>query len=291
MSYEHILYEVDDKILTITLNRPAKMNAFTNTMLWELIDAFDKADEDDEVRAIIVTGAGERAFCAGADLSGGKDTFKRDQTEQDITKDRDGGGLVTLRIFDCKKPVIAAINGAAVGVGVTMTLPMDIRLASDNARFGLVFARRGIVPEAASSWFLPRVVGISQALEWSFSGRVFDAQEALRGGLVRSLHKPDELLPAAREIAREIADFCSPLSVSMTRQMLWKMLSADHPMDAHQLDSATIRDINKKGDSEEGVLSFLEKRPPKFKTKPSSQMPAFYPFWEERQWKKLEPKK
>ena len=286
MNYEAIKYEVDQRILTITMNRPQKMNSFTNQMLFELIDAFDRADEDDDVRAIIVTGAGERAFCAGADLSGGANTFNRHDNAKDITRDRDGGGLLTLRIFDCHKPVIAAINGAAAGIGVTMTVAMDIRLASETARFGLVFARRGIVPEAASTWFLTRAVGISQALEWCYSGRVFDAQEALRGGLVRSLHAPGDLLPAARAIAKEIAENTSAVSVALTRQMMWKMLGAAHPMEAHKLDSRIIRDLGQKADSKEGVLSFLEKRPPKFTLGPSKDMPSFYPWWDQRNFYK-----
>src|SRR5690242_20558868 len=244
MPYETILYQVADSILTITLNRPEKLNAFTGQMMSEMIDAFDQADADDNVRAIIVTGAG-RGFCAGADLSAGAGTF--DATREDrpdrraaIRPDgevdwsnesiRDGGGRLTLRIYECLKPVIAAVNGPAVGVGVTMQLPMDVRLASVDARFGFVFARRGIVPEACSSWFLPRVVGISQALEWAFSGRVFSAQEAFEGGLVKKIYPRDELLPAARALAREIADNTSQVSVALIRQMFWKMLGADHPM-------------------------------------------------------------
>src|SRR5713101_2031571 len=250
MAYEQIIYEVADNIATITLNRPEKLNAFTGIMMNEMIDAFDKADADDNVRAIIVTGAG-RAFCAGADLSGGPrtcDSTREDRPDRrsairaDGTVDwsneaiRDGGGLLTLRIFECLKPVIAAVNGPAVGVGVTMQLAMDVRLASENARFGFVFARRGIVPEACSSWFLPRVVGISQALEWCVTGRVFPAQEALDGGLVKKIYKPEDLMPAARALAREIADNTAPVSIALTRQMLWKMLGADHPMEGHKID-------------------------------------------------------
>ena len=237
MDYTQIVYDVADHIATITLNRPEQLNAFTGTMMNEMIDAFDRIDADDDVRAVIVTGAG-RGFCAGADLSSGGETFSRGGS--DVVADsacRDGGGLVSLRIFACKKPVIGAINGPAVGVGVTMTLPMDIRMASESARFGLVFARRGIVPEACSSYFLPRIVGISQAAEWCYTGRVFPAEEALDGGLVRSLHVPDELIPAARALAAEIADNASPVSVALTCQMLWRMLGADHPMEAHRVDS------------------------------------------------------
>src|SRR5439155_19985482 len=235
MTYEQILYEAGEGVLTITLHRPEKLNAFTPTMMRELIDAFDRADADDGVRAVIVTGAG-RAFCAGADLSGGGGTF--DNTARDtLQTHRDGGGLVALRIFESKKPVIAAINGPAVGVGVTMTLPMDVRLASTEARFGFVFARRGIVPEAASSWFLPRVVGISRAVEWAATGRVFGAREALDGGLVRSLHEPDELLGAAWALAAEIVENTAPVSVALARRLMWDMLGAAHPMEAQRADS------------------------------------------------------
>ena len=263
MDYTQIVYEVADHIATITLNRPDQLNAFTNTMMRELIDAFDRVDADDEVRAVIVTGAG-RGFCAGADLSSGGGTFSRGGTDEqtDAGVPRDGGGLVSLRIFECKKPVIGAINGAAVGVGVTMTLPMDIRLASERAKFGFVFARRGIVPEACSSWFLPRLVGISQAAEWCYSGRVFPATEALAGRLVRSVHAAEELLPAARAIATEIADNTSAVSVALTRQMLWRMLGAEHPMDAHKVDSRGILRRGQSEDAREGVVSFLEKRSP-----------------------------
>jgi len=293
--YEEILYDVEDRILTITLNRPDRLNAFTRTMMSELIDAFDNADRDDNVRAVIVTGAG-RGFCAGADLGAGGDTFDAearpdregagDPGEVDWSDERirDGGGLVTLRIFDSIKPVIAAVNGPAVGVGVTMQLPMDIRLASENSKFGLVFSRRGIVPEACSSWFLPRVVGISKALEWTYSGRVFSAQEAKDGGLVREVYKADALLPAAREIAMEIAENTSAVSVALTRQMMWKMLGADHPMEGHKLDSRGIYALGQMADAKEGVVSFLEKRAPEFKLKPSQDMPSYYPWWESRKY-------
>ena len=284
MAYEHILYDVDEQILTITLNRPDKLNAFNTTMLNELIDAFDRADADDTIRAIIVTGAG-RAFCAGADLSGGAKTF--DFAKHADRRDdggRDGGGLLTLRIFELKKPVIAAVNGPAVGVGVTMILAMDIRLASFAARFGLVFSRRGVVPEACSSWFLPRVVGISQALEWVYSGRVFPAEEALDGGLVKALYDADALLPAAREIGRDIAANTSAISIALSRQMLWRMLGADHPMEAHKIDSRGIRALGQGADAYEGVSSFLEKRPPKFSMRPSADMPDFFPWWAEREF-------
>jgi len=285
MSYEHIKYEVSDRILTITLNRPKKLNAFTGIMQRELIEAFDRADEDDEVRAVIVTGAG-RGFCAGADLSSGGDTFDSQQRRAvTIDEHRDGGGLVTLRIYESKKPVIAAINGPAVGIGATMTLPMDIRIASGTAKMGFVFARRGITPEACSGWFLPRVVGISQALEWVMTGRVFTAKEALDGGLVSRVLPPDDLLPAARELAREIAENTSAISVVLARQMMWRMLGADHPMEAHKIDSKCIYYMGKSPDSYEGVNSFLEKRPARFTMKPSKDMPDFFPWWEERSFK------
>ncbi|MGP0086230.1 MAG: crotonase/enoyl-CoA hydratase family protein [Steroidobacteraceae bacterium] len=296
MAYEQILYEVADNIATITLNRPEKLNAFTEIMMDEMIDAFDRADADDNVRAIIVTGAG-RGFCAGADLSGGTFASTRANRPQrrsaigpDGTVDwsneaiRDGGGRLTLRIFDCLKPVIAAVNGAAVGVGVTMQLAMDVRLASENARFGFVFARRGIVPEACSSWFLPKIVGISQALEWTFTGRVFPAQEALEAGLVKRIYPPDQLIPAARTLAREIADNTSQVSVALIRQMLWRMAGADHPMEAHTVDSRGVFARSPSADAKEGVASFLEKRPAKFPDKVSKDMPAYFPWWQERKY-------
>jgi enoyl-CoA hydratase/carnithine racemase len=278
MEYTEIIYEVADSIATITLHRPERMNAFTGVMMGEVIDAFDRVDADDDVRVVIVTGAGERAFCAGADLGGGGDTFAKggSDVQTSVGVPRDGGGLVSLRIFDCTKPVIGAINGAAVGVGVTMTLPMDIRLASDTARFGFVFARRGIVPEACSSWFLPRLVGISTAAEWCYSGRVFPASEALERGLVRSVHAPAELLGAARELAREIADNTAPVSVALTRQMLWRMLGADHPMAAHRVDSRGIQSRGASADAREGVESFLEKRPPVYPVKVSDGLPDIF---------------
>ncbi|MEC7765392.1 MAG: crotonase/enoyl-CoA hydratase family protein [Pseudomonadota bacterium] len=284
MDYSTILYDLEDNVLLITLNRPEILNAFNRDMMAEMIDALNKADADDNVRAIIVTGAG-RGFCAGADLSAGGNTFNaeaRDDRENGLH--RDGGGRVTLRIFECKKPIIAAINGAAVGIGATMTLPMDIRLCSTKAKFGFVFARRGIVPEACSSYFLPRVVGISQALEWCYSGRVFPGGEALAGGLVRSIHEPDDLLAAAKVIAREIADNTSAVSVTLIRQMLWKMLGADHPMEAHKIDSRGIYFAGKAADAKEGVESFLEKRTAKFPLKVSEDMPEFYPWWDDRKF-------
>ena len=280
MAYEQILHEVVDGVLTITLHRPEKLNAFTPTMMRELIDAFDRADADDAVRAVIVTGAG-RAFCAGADLSGGGGTF--DNTARDtLETHRDGGGLVALRIFESKKPIIAAINGPAVGVGITMTLPMDVRLASTAARMGFVFARRGIVPEACSSWFLPRVVGISRAAEWVYTGRIFSAEEALAGGLVSRIVPPADLLATARGLAREIADNTSAVSVALSRQLLWRMLGADHPMEAHQVDSRAIYWMGSSADAREGVAAFLEKRPARFTLRPSADLPGFYPWWPPR---------
>ena len=282
MDYSTILYDVDDGILTITLNRPEALNAFTNDMLMELIDACDRADADDNISAIIVTGAG-RGFCAGADLSRGASTFDSGAREdREDRVNRDGGGRLTLRLYELNKPIIAAINGAAVGVGVTMTLAMDIRLASTAAKFGFVFARRGIVPEACSSYFLPRAVGISKALEWCYSGRVFPAQEAMDGGLLRSLHEPDDLLPAARAIAEDIRDNAAPVSVALTRHMMWKMLGADHPMEAHKIDSRGIYYRGKSADAIEGVESFLEKRAPTFPGKVSTDMPEYFPWWTPR---------
>jgi enoyl-CoA hydratase/carnithine racemase len=285
MAYEEIIYEVSEQIATITLNRPDKLNSFTNRMLKEIIAAFDESDADDNVRAVIVTGSG-RAFCAGADLSGGGETFAKGGSDVKAKTGvmRDGGGLVSLRIFESKKPVIGAINGAAVGVGVTMTLPMDIRLASTSSKFGFVFAKRGIVPEAASSWFLPRIVGISQATEWCFTGRMISADEAKEGRLVRSVHAPEDLLPAARAIAREIAENTAPVSVALSRQMLWRMLGADHPMQAHRVDSRAINSRGASDDAREGVMSFLEKRPADFPVKVSDGLPEVFPDWQDPQF-------
>ena len=284
---ETLLYSVEDGIATVTLNRPERMNAFTPQMRDELISVFDETDADDSVRVVIVTGAG-RAFCAGADLSSGGATFDYASRGESAREEhrvgevyRDGGGLATLRIFRSLKPVIGAINGAAVGIGVTMQLPMDIRLASTGARFGFVFARRGIVPEAASSWFLSRVVGLQTALEWCLTGRVFDAQEAKERGLVRSLHAPEDLLPAARALAREIAENTAPVSVALTRQMLWRMAGADHPMHAHRVDSRAVQARGRSADAKEGVSAFLAKRPAVFPDRVSRDMPGFFPWWEE----------
>lgn len=280
MAYEHISYDVADGVLTITLDRPEQLNAFTTTMQNELIDACDRADADDSIRVIVVTGRG-RGFCAGADLSGGPSTFDasaRGRTT-DISEYRDGGGQVTLRFFELKKPIIAAINGPAVGVGITMTLAMDIRLASENARMGFVFSRRGIVPEACSSWFLPRIVGPQQAMEWVSTGRVFNAQEALAGRLVRSVHAPDALLPAAYALAREIADNTAPVSVALCRQLVYRGLVADHPMKAHMADSRGILVMGQSADVKEGVAAFLEKRAPNFQMSVSRDLPDLFPFY------------
>lgn len=277
MDFEHIRYEIADGVLTITLNRPDRLNAFTATMGRELIAALDAADADDDVRAVIVTGEG-RAFCAGADLEGAGSTF--DYGDDELH--RDGGGRVVLRIYESKKPVIAAINGPAVGVGITMTLPMDFRLVAEGAKLGFVFARRGIVPEACSSWFLPRLVGISQALEWVETGRVFLADEALRGGLVRSVHPPAELLGAANELAREIADNAAPVSVALARQLVLRMAGAEHPMIAHRADSRAMYARGRSQDAQEGITAFLEKRPAAFPDRVSDGLPDVFedpPEW------------
>jgi len=278
MAPEHITVDVSDRILTITLNRPDRLNAWTQTMFGDLMEAFERADADDGVRAVIVTGAG-RAFCAGADLERGGETFTKREHEDADTIPRDSGGRLTLRIFESTKPVIAAINGPAVGIGATMTLPMDVRLAADDARIGFVFVRRGIVPEACSSWFLPRVVGISRAMEWVATGRVFDAREALEGGLVRSLHPKSELLEAARSLAREIADHAAPVSVALARRMLWRMLGAEHPMLAHRADSRGMFLRGRSADAAEGIAAFLEKRPANFPDKISDGLPDVMPGW------------
>jgi enoyl-CoA hydratase/carnithine racemase len=282
--YEQITYEVAEGIATITLNRPDQLNAFTRRMMDELLDVFDKTDADDAVRAVIVTGAG-RGFCAGADLSSGADTFNAsrrgpDSMGSDVpegTAPRDGGGLVSLRIFESLKPVIAAINGPAVGVGITMTLPMDVRLASETAKIGFVFSKRGIIPEACSSWFLPRLVGISRATEWVFTGRVFDAHEAHEGGLVRSVHSPNDLLGRARHLAKEMTEGTAPVSVALSRQLLWRGLTFSHPMEAHRADSRGIYSRGQSADVAEGVTSFLEKRPAVFPQTVSADLPDLFP--------------
>jgi enoyl-CoA hydratase/carnithine racemase len=285
-TFETLLYAVEDGVALVTLNRPEKLNAFNTQMMNDLIAAFDETDRDDAVRCVIVTGAG-RAFCAGADLSAGAQTFDYEARGGEAmaarTREgaqRDGGGLLTLRIFESLKPVIAAVNGAAVGVGATMQLAMDIRLASTAARYGFVFARRGLNPEAASSWFLPHLVGVQTALEWCYTGRIFPAQEAFDRGLVRSLHAPDDLLPAARALAREIVDNTAPVSVALTRQLIWRMAGAAHPMEAHRADSRGIQARGKSGDAREGVTSFLEKRPAVFPDRVSSDLPDIWTQWQ-----------
>ncbi|MFN8050794.1 MAG: crotonase/enoyl-CoA hydratase family protein [Acidimicrobiales bacterium] len=285
MEYSTILLDVSDGIATLTLNRPDRLNAFTVEMMREMISAFDRIDADDDVRVVIVTGAG-RAFCAGADLSAGTDSFDYDELaasdpEYASRPKRDGGGLLTLRIFRCLKPVIAAINGHAVGIGATMTLPMDIRLASDGAKLGFVFGARGIVPEACSSWFLPRLVGISQAAEWIYTSRVFPASEGLEHGLLRSVHPGDELLAAATSLAREIADTSAPVSVALSRMMLWRMLGASHPMEAHRIDSRAVRYTGAQPDAREGIAAFFEKRPPQWTMSVADDLPDFVPWWDE----------
>ncbi len=278
MDFEQITTQAADGVLVITLNRPERLNAWTAQMGAEMRAAFDLADADDDVRAVIVTGAG-RGFCAGADLVGGGDTFDARKREAVAGARRDNGGELTLRIFESTKPVIAAINGPAVGIGATMTLPMDVRLAADDARIGFVFARRGIIPEAASSWFLPRVVGISRAMEWVSTGRVFSAQEALDGRLVRSLHPKDELLDAARALGREIAENTAPVSVALARQLMWRMLGADHPMLAHRADSRGMVARGQSADAVEGITAFLEKRPASFPDRVSDGLPDVMPGW------------
>ena len=280
MEFQEIRYEVDDRVLTITLNRPDRLNAFTPTMQVELIEAIDQADADDGVRAVVVTGAG-RGFCAGADLQAGGSTFDWRERQSGDGVPRDGGGQVALRLYRSTKPVIAAINGPAVGVGITMTLPMDVRLAAEGAKIGFVFARRGIVPEACSSWFLPRIVGISRAMEWVATGRVFDAEEALAGGLVRSVHPGEELLDTAHALAHEIADNAAPVSVALARRMLWTMLGAEHPMEAHRADSRAMFARGQSDDAREGVTSFLEKRPAEFTDRVSDGLPDILPGREE----------
>ena len=283
-TYETVLFDVKDNVATITLNRPDVFNAFGPLMMRDLMDVFDIVDRDDDVRAVIITGAGKH-FCAGADLSHGTKTFnfaERTDAEYKGGVHRDRGGQITLRIFECLKPVIGAINGAAVGFGATVILPMDFRLASTAARFGYVFTRRGINIESAASWFLPRIVSLPTALDWNLTGRIFNADEALKAGLVRSLHAPEELLPAAHAIAREIVENTAPVSVALTRQLLWRMSSADHPIEAHKFDSRGVQERGKSADAKEGVGSFLEKRKPNFTDKVSKDMPDFFPWWKDR---------
>jgi enoyl-CoA hydratase/carnithine racemase len=302
--FQHIRYAVDDGVATLTLSRPERLNAVNGAMLGEIVAALNAADGDDDVRAVIVTGAG-RAFCAGADLGEGGKTFDIDHMggpatgppsppharsapaqpwRSSIDTHEDGGGVVTLRIYDMNKPVIAAINGPAVGFGVTFTLPMDIRIASTAARLGFVFARRGVVPEACSTWFLPRLVGMARAAEWVYTGRVFDAEEARAGGLVSRVTAPEALMATARELALEIARNTSAVSVALARHMLWRMLGADHPMEAHRLDSKAMAFTGRSADAYEGIAAFLEKRPARFPLRPSADMPPFFPWWTPRRF-------
>ncbi len=273
---EHIALSVADGIATITLDRPDQLNAFTTTMEHELIEAYDRCDADDSVRAVVITGAG-RAFCAGADLSAGADTFAQrlDEPGADDVR-RDGGGRVVLRMFECRKPIIAAINGPAVGVGITMTLAADFRLAADDARIGFVFNRRGLVPESCSTWFLPRLVPLQTALDWVYSGRIFDATEAHAAGLVYALHPAADLLDRARALAHSLTEHSAPVSVALSRQMMWRTLGAEHPMIAHRIET---RGINIRGtgpDAREGISSFLEKRPASFPDRVSSDLPDLF---------------
>jgi enoyl-CoA hydratase/carnithine racemase len=272
-----ITYDLTDGVATITLNRPDRLNAFDRTMFTELVATFDATDADDDVRAVVVTGAG-RAFCAGADLGSGADTFRSEADIGEGPAPRDSGGQLALRIFRSLKPVIAAINGPAVGVGASMTLPMDVRLLADDAKVGFVFAARGLVPDGAASWFLPKVVGISQALEWCLTGRVFPATEALAGGLVRSLHPAGDVLPVAIDLAREMATKVAPVSAVITRRLLWDMLGADHPMDAHRIDSRAIYETGRMADAAEGITAFLEKRPARWSLRPSQDLPSWFPW-------------
>lgn len=291
MTYNTLDWTVADGILTLTLNRPDRLNAFTVEMAGELEAAFGRASHDDAVRAIVVTGAG-RAFCAGMDLGVGGNVFGLDESQHPSLLDmeqrlhdpairdgvRDTGGRVTLAIFNCTKPVIAAINGAAAGIGATMTLAMDVRLASERARIGFVFGKIGIVPEACSTWFLPRIVGMSQALEWAYSADVIDAEDARRGGLVKAVLPHDELLPEAYRLARKFADKRSPVAVALTRQMMYRNSAQSHPLEAHKVDSLAVFYLSQK-DGKEGVQAFLEKRDPNFTAKCSSDMPPFYEDW------------
>jgi enoyl-CoA hydratase/carnithine racemase len=288
-SFTQIIVDKKIGVATITLNRPEKLNAYTRHMQGEIIAVMDDIDADDDIRAVIFTGAGDRAFCAGADLTpeGGGHVFSDPNEVDDLSDERvrDGGGRLTLRLFNSKKPLISACNGVAVGVGATMQLAMDIRLASETARYGFVFARRGIIPEACSSWFLPKIVGISQALEWCYSGRIFDAEEAKAGGLVRSIHAPGELMAAARGLAEEIAQNTSAISVAMTRAMMWRNSATEHPMMAHRIDSKAIYRMSRGDDAKEGIASFLEKRAPDYPGKVSQDMPDFYPWWDEPEYR------
>ena len=281
---ETVRTEVRENSLIIYLSREERMNAFTLTMQQEIVKVLDDAEEDDDIKAIIFTGDG-KAYCAGADLSSGGDTFdSRKGRERTNDVVRDSGGLLTLRLFKCKKPLIAAVNGAAVGIGATMLLPMDTRICSDQARFGFVFAKRGIVPEAASSWFLPRLIGINKALELCYTGKVISAEEAKEIRLVSEILNQDKLIERALEIAKEFTAESSQISIALTRQMMWRMLGADDPMEAHKIDSRAVFELGQSGEAIEGVNSFLEKRPPSFPGKVSKDMPSFFPWWDEKEF-------
>ena len=281
---ETVRTEVRENSLIISLSREERMNAFTLTMQQEIVKVLDDAEEDDDIKAIIFTGDG-KAYCAGADLSSGGDTFdNRKGRERTNDVVRDSGGLLTLRLFKCKKPLIAAVNGAAVGIGATMLLPMDTRICSDQARFGFVFAKRGIVPEAASSWFLPRLIGINKALELCYTGKVISAEEAKEIRLVSEILNQDKLIERALEIAKEFTAESSQISIALTRQMMWRMLGADDPMEAHKIDSRAVFELGQSGEAIEGVNSFLEKRPPSFPGKVSKDMPSFFPWWDEKEF-------
>jgi enoyl-CoA hydratase/carnithine racemase len=291
MHYTTLDYAVDDRVLTLTLNRPERLNAFTVTMADELEHAFRRASVDDTVGAIVVTGAG-RAFCAGMDLAATGNVFGLDETQRPTLADlhdrledpailrgvRDTGGRVVLAIYDCMKPVIGAINGAAVGIGATMTLPMDVRLAAEGARIGFVFGRLGIVPEACSSWFLPRLVGIPQALEWIYTAEPFDAAEGVRAGLLKAAVPADRLLEEARKLAHRFIDHRSPVAAALARQLVYRNVAASHPLEAHRVDSLAMWHLSQ-GDGAEGVRAFLEKRPPQFKSQVSTDMPEFVAEW------------
>ncbi len=283
MEFAALLYEIEDNILTITLNRPEAMNAFDGRMSQDLFTAFDMADADDEVKAIILTGAG-RGFCAGADLSQGDQTWEGVREQQNNVNKGDGGGRITRRIYDLLKPIIVAFNGPAVGMGMSITLAADIRMAVRNVKMGFVFSARGLVPEGCSAYFLPRLVGISKALEWCYSGKVFRSEEALEAGLLRSIHEPDELLPAARKLAHELVDNSSSVSVTLVRHMMWRMLGASDPIEAHRVDTAGIHALGTSPDAKEGINSFLEKRAPRFPGKVSTDLPEFFPWWEQQEF-------
>ena len=280
MNFEAILFDVEDNILTITLNRPEILNAFNGAMFGEFMQAFDLSDADDNIGAVIITGAG-RGFCAGADLSQGDATWEGHEEALEKSKRGDGGGELSRRIYRSLKPVIVAFNGPAVGMGITVPLAADVRIAAKGAKMGFVFAARGIVPEGCSSWFLPRIVGISKALEWCYSARIFSAEEALEAGLIRSVHDKEDLLPAARELAREFIDNTSQVSNTVLRHMMWRMMSAPDPIDAHRIDTAGINALATSPDAKEGINAFLEKRAPDFPGKVSKDLPEFFPWWKE----------